>query len=361
MKKIIVAILTLSMILVLITGCGGGSSAGNASTGGNASASGDDDTVYEVVFSSQEVDSSVHSRIAIELWANKIEEATNGRVKFVYYWGSSISGVPELLDNLESGAVDAAWAATSAYAGRYTATKGVTLPGLGLIAGADGAEAIWQWLQEEEPTNERGTLVLAACYPAGDMYITNNKKEIKVASDFYGLRLRPLNSAWQAVFEKLDVVPVSFGMNDTYENIEKNICDGLVQDFVYYSWSRIYEVSQYYLDKPMSINIGFLYLSPHFLNRLPDDLREIVLSCGGLELSRQAGAMILESQEAMQKDIVDNGGIIYPATAEISDLLENSFEAGRADWIKECDARDGYDGQELYDRLIKVTSPYFGK
>jgi TRAP-type C4-dicarboxylate transport system substrate-binding protein len=351
MKRFIAFVLALILLLALV-GCG--SSKAEPTTGA-------DEQVYECAFSSQEVETSVHSKIAIELWANKIEEATNGRVKFVYYWNSSLSGVNELLDNLESGAVDAAWAATSAYSGRYTATKGVTLPGLGLVASADGAEAIWNWLHEEKCTNERGSLVLAACYPAGDMYIVNNKKEINSADDFYGLRLRALNSAWQAVFEGMGVVPMSFAMNDSYENIEKNVCDGLVQDHIFYSWSRIYEVADYCLDKSLSVNIGFLYMSPKFLEKLPEDLREIVLSCGGLELSRAAGQVIAESQETLRQEFIDAGGDVYPATGEVSELLESSYPAGVANWIAECDAREGYDGQELYDRLIEVTGPYLGK
>ena len=353
MKKIIAIILALLMLGTLVFGC---SPKTPAAPSGDAA----DDTVYEVTFSSQNAESSIHSQNAIELWGNKIEEATGGRVKFVYYWSSSISGIPELLDNLESGTVDAAWAATGSYAGRLTALIGASAPGRGIRSTAAGAEAVWNWLHEEECQKELGSLVLAAAYPNGDVVINNKVKEIQTAQDFQGLRLRATNSAWQAVFEELGIVPMSFGMNDTYENLEKSVCDGLVQDFDFLSWSRIYEVSPYSMDLPCSINVSMLLFSQHFIDRLPEDLREIVLGCGGLELSRACGESLAQNDISRKQVFIDNGGIVYTPSAEVVSALQGSFGMGVDNWMKECDAK-GYDGQALNSRLLEVIGPFVGK
>ena len=351
MKRVIIVILALSMLLAIMCGCGNSSA---------PASSGDSNKVYEAKFATQEIETTFNSRIAVELWAEKVEAATDGRVKFVYYWSNSLCDVRDLLDNAESGAVDAFWAATSAFVGRYVAYLGLTLPGLGLITSADGAEAMWNWLQQEECAKERGTAVLVACYPTGDMTINNSKGEIKTAADFNGLRLRALNSAWQAVYGELGIVPLSFNLPDTYENISKNVCDGLVLDFNYLFFNRIYEVSKYNFDASFSNNVGTIYLSPVFLDSLPDDLREIVLSCGGVELCREAGDYMASKLEGLKKGWVEEGGVLYPVSDEVNAALENAFKAGVANWIEECDGK-GYNGQELYDRLISVTGPYFGK
>ena len=350
MKRIIAAIIILAMATALVCGCNS-----SKKTSGAA-----DDTVYEVLLSSQNAESSIHSKNVVDIWAKRIEEATNGRVKFVYYWSSSLSGIPELLDNLESGAVGAAWAGTGSYPGRFTALTGTGRPGLGLRSTAAGAEALWNWFQVEECQKELGTLVLAGAYPNGDVVINNSVREIKTASDFQGLRLRAMNSSWQAAFEELGIVPMSFGMNDTYENLEKNVADGLVQDFDFLAWSRIFEVSPFAMDQGLSVNASLLLFSPHFLNSLPDDLREIVMGCCGIELSRACGEALEKNDSQRRQEYIDGGGIVYPATPEVMSALEGSYGAARDNWIRECDQK-GYDGNALNQRLLEIVAPFVGK
>jgi TRAP-type C4-dicarboxylate transport system substrate-binding protein len=363
MKKSIVGVLVLSMLIALLTGCGGASSsngsdtqAENASSSDTSSAP-DDGEVYEVTFATQELETTFHSQIVQQLWANKIEEASNGRIKFVYYWSNSFCDVRDLLDNCESGALDAFWAASSAFAGRYVAYMGLTLPGLGFKTSPEVGEAMWNWLQEEECAQERGTAVLAACYPTGDTTINNSVREIQTAADFKGLRLRAPNSAWQAVLERLGAVPMSYNLPDAYDNISKNVSDGLLMDYQYLYFNRFYEIAPYTFAEPLSTNVGTIYVSQHFLDRLPEDLRQIVLDAGGVELCKAAGEFMEEKAEQLQLDWTEAGGTVYNVSEEVGAALDDAYEAGIEKWIAECDAK-GYDGQELYNRLITMVTPY---
>lgn len=347
MKKVIALLIALVMMFTLVA-CGDS----------KAPAKEDEQEVYEIVFATQELETTIHSQIARDHWAKSIEEASNGRLKFVFYYSNSYCDVRDLLDNCESGAVDAFWAASSAFAGRYCALYGLTMPGVGLGTDADTAEAMWHWLQEEECASERGSAVLCACYPIETSILAN--KQINTPEDFKGLRLRAPNSSWQVVLEQLGAVPLNFNLPDAYDNISKNVSDGLIMDYNYLYFNRFYEIAPYFYDDNLSTNVGTIYVSQHLLDRLPDDLAQIILDNSGVEMCRKAGTIMEEQLKTLKEDWVAAGGTCYAPSAEVSAALEAAFELGVEKWIEECNAK-GYNGEELYQRLLEVVGPFVKK
>ena len=351
----IATVLAFVIVLSLAAACGGGSSKGGSQSNTQSpqdSAPVADNTVYELVFSQQDPETSIHAKIIQELWGNKIEEASGGRIKIVYGWAGSFSGVPELLDNVENGVLDGCWAATSQFAGRYTAISGMTLPGIGLKVDDNGAEAIWKWLHEEEPQKEIGALYLQAMYLPGDSTIYNSKRELKTVADFSGLRIRTLNPAWTMVLDNLKANPMTFNLPETYENIEKNVADGYVMDYSWSTANRAYEVAPYALDAQLGLNIASIYLSQHFLDKLPDDLRQIFYDFDGLAFAKAANQEISKYQEEVKSAFT-----LTPISDEIANEISRLSIDARGIWKQQCTDK-GYDAESLDARLAALLAQY---
>jgi TRAP-type C4-dicarboxylate transport system substrate-binding protein len=125
MKKIIALVLVFSLVFALAA-CGGGGD--SEPVGGDGPA--DEGKVYKmnVSFAAPEF-----SNPGITAAFERIQEASNGRIEFTYYYSWSLSSVPTVIDDLNSGIVDIAAVPVTEHMNLFPYTNLVTYtPFLGL-------------------------------------------------------------------------------------------------------------------------------------------------------------------------------------------------------------------------------------
>jgi len=260
MKKLIALLLCLVLAVGALAGCSGGTSntpAGSPAASPAASPSGgepaspapsSDGKVYECVFNSTDLETTCNSQIVLA-WEEEVTEASDGRIQFVNYWSGALASSPESIDAVKNGVVDLTFFITSIYPGVIVGANVMSAPGLGLTFDENGAMACWEVFSGYEPiTKEFDGMKLLGCSTNGGFSIFNSARPIKALSDFTGLRIRINNSMTEGFLQYLGATPVSFNFGDTYENIEKNVCDGTMMDWDALYKMRIFEVAPYVVD-----------------------------------------------------------------------------------------------------------------
>lgn len=342
MKKIIALILALVMCLSLCA-CGGGNDDKTPTSGDNAPAA--DDTVYELIVQNHDPATSICAQW-LEDWGAKVEEASNGRIKFIYYHGGSLGSAGETVDMVLNGQADIGWTAASINVGRFPATDGITLPLLGYEDTVEASKAMWYMFENydyiSDEWSEFHVLSMAA---ACDVPIGTNK-QINTVADFAGLRIRAGVPGVVYLLEELGAVPVSFAIPDTYENLEKNVADGCMNDWHNMDSLNLWDVVDYVLDSGTYYSNNALIMNKDSYNELPDDLKAILDEYSGEYAILMAGEYWERSVGEAQAAAAEAGTVVYTPSEEVAAAIEAAAAVARDKWADDMDA-NGLDGDQI--------------
>ena len=357
MKKIIALLLCLLMVAAVFAGCSSGTSQPAASPAA-PEASGEpaapaapaapaDGDVYEIVFNSTDLETTCNSQIVLA-WEDVVTEASGGRLQFVNYWSGALASTPESIDAIKNGVIDLTFFITSVYPGVIVGANIMSAPGLGLTFDENGAMACWEVFTGYEPiAKEFDGMKLLGCSTNGGFTVFNSVRPIEKLADFSGLRIRINNSMTEGFLQHLGATPVSFNFGDTYENIEKNVCDGTMMDYDALYKMRIFEVAPYLLDTTgLCSTTTAVVMNPDCYDALPEDLQQIIDEYSGEYLVKLAGKMKAEANEKAIQDWKDAGGEFVPISDEILAAFPDAAQAGFDNFIAEADAA-GFDGAEI--------------
>ena len=367
MKKALALILVLVMALSLFAGCGDKAPAstpadkpadsGNAPADKPADKPADDGKVYELVVSMHDAEVAYSSQ-ALKAWGDEIEAASNGRIKFVYFFGGSIANMLEGMDAVANGSCDIVWSAPALFPGRFASTLVASLPMIGLPNNADGGEIVWNMYAKSEAVQAewQGVKVLAL-HANGAATILTTEKKIESPDDFKDLRIRTTTNSVNAFLTTLGCAPTSFSVGETFENLEKGIADGTIADWNITDAFRLYDVAKYQSDDDINVALGCILMNPAAYDKLPADLQAIIDEHSGAYASRFMSDFLGAVIPGIKDNCVANGMEIYNFPAEVAPLLEQAKQAGLQAWMYEV-AATGVDGQPIYDLFLSELQAF---
>jgi TRAP-type C4-dicarboxylate transport system substrate-binding protein len=337
MKRFLSLLVVIVFSVLMLAGCGSAATTQTA-TG----------ETYEIIFNTADVETTATAQIALA-WQKIIEEKSNGRIKFINYFSGTMATSPELIDATKNGVIDMCFFVTSLYPGIIVGSNILSAPGLGLTFDENGAMATWETINgNEQLKNEfKGMKLLATCTNGG-FTIINSKKPIEKLSDFKGLRIRINNAMTQGFITYLDGTPMSFNVPDTYENIEKRVCDGSWMDWDWFFQNRLYEVAPYAVDTEglCSTTTAFV-MNEDCYNKLPADLKAIIDENSGEPFVRLAGRIKKEGNDKAWAAYKE-AGTLTSLSAEILAEVPAATKAGLDRFIADAN-KAGLDGQAIVD------------
>lgn len=364
MKKALALILVIVMALSLFAGCGnnstpsGGNNGAQTSTPSNSDKTNTDDgKVYELIVSMHDSEAAYSSQ-ALKEWGTEIEEASNGRIKFIWYFSGSIANAMESMDAVANGTCDICWSAPALFPGRFAATLVASLPMIGLPNNADGGEVVWNMYEKNETIQAewKGMKVLALHANGAATILTTNKK-IESAADFKDLRIRTTTNSVNAFLTTLGCAPTSFTVTDTFENLEKNIADGTIADWNITSSYRLYDVAKYQSDDNINVALGCILMNPDSYAKLPADLQAIIDEHSGVYASRFMSEFLGNVIADIKTECTENGMEIYNFPESVHDALEEAKQAGLNAWYDEV-AASGVDGEAIYAAFLEELAAF---
>lgn len=362
MKKALALILVIVMALSLFAGCGDKAPASSAPADKPADSAGTDapaadDTVYELVVSMHDAEVAYSSQ-ALKAWGTEIEEASGGRIKFIWYFGGAIANAMESMDAVTNGTCDITWSAPALFPGRFAGTLVASLPMIGLPNNADGGEIVYNmYAKNESIQNEWAGMKVLALHANGAATILTTSKKIESPEDFKDLRIRTTTNSVNAFLTTLGCAPTSFAVTDTFENLEKGIADGTIADWNITDAFRLYDVATYQSDDDINVALGCILMNPDSYAKLPADLQAIIDEHSGAYASRFMSEFLGSVIPGIKETCKENGMEIYNFPDEVKPLLEEAKQAGLEAWYEEV-AAVGIDGEVLYQAFLAELAAF---
>jgi len=208
----------------------------------------------------------------IPMWMTKMEEATNGAVKFEWIGGPESIPIEEQFNAVRNGIAEVGFNTSSYYAHLMPETLSLHLS---------------PYTPEEERNNgyfkylddrftEQGVTYIGRWLGPSPFYLWSNS-EIKKLDDLVGLSFRS-NPTYQDILEALDVQPVTVTPSDVYTSLERKMVDGFGFPLLGPKTPGWTEVTNYIIDEPFLNQNGTILINDLAFQELSDDLQEAILT-----------------------------------------------------------------------------------
>jgi TRAP-type C4-dicarboxylate transport system substrate-binding protein len=358
-----IGIISILLIIVAsVTACGGSPSNSTAppesgeATAGDAATPADDGTVYEFNFTHQDPATTKMAPV-FDQWCKDLEANSNGRIKVTMYYGGTLAGPTEALNMVEQGSVDLCWNAISHNPGRFEISEIMSLPYVG-IDNPMLATVVYNELYNEVPEikSEWNMVHVLAMNQNANNPISTRDVKLDDPKKFEGLRIRSTLQPAITLFTELGASPMSFSITDSYENISKNVADGLLNDWHNLEAQNLWEVCKYTLDVNAGPGFGFVAMNPDSYNSMPEDLRQIFDDTSkGLDM--KLAEVMANCRQSYAEVAAANGVEIYKPNEAVDTAMSAAAEKSKQAWIDTVAAK-GFDGEALLATLTEKCDKY---
>lgn len=215
-------------------------------------------------------------KIATEVFAKRVEEATKGQVKIQFFYNSQLAPVQQGLDALKKGVTDL-WNGSSSWGGTVPEGDVIWLP-----FGFRGAQHAMHVLREtgvgkilDEAYRKQGAHILFY-WPSGGMVFIS-KKPVKSIDDVKGMKLRFQYTIWKSWYQRMGASPVNVAVAEQYEALMRGTADATIYPEYTIETYKFNEVCKY-ITEPAVVDPGMCYMlvSTEKWNSIPEDLRKVV-------------------------------------------------------------------------------------
>jgi TRAP-type C4-dicarboxylate transport system substrate-binding protein len=257
------------------------------------------------------------SALGAVYWANQIEKVTNGRLKVEQHAPGSLCTTTSIIDMIEQGVVDCAMS----YGGYYTGV----IPECNLSTGLPMVhqtmdECIDAWLNRgyleiiREAFSKRG--IYYCFYPVDNWYNYTLIKPIKTLDDLKGLKIRALG-VYGRLTQLLGASAVSIPGPETYMALKLKTVDGALYSAAAMVDTKVDEVTKYTIYPTAAQITADFYISQKSLDKLPADVRHIVISASD-DIFIRGGALVQIRDQDAQRQLVKKGvKRIYLSDADV--------------------------------------------
>ncbi|NLY71979.1 MAG: TRAP transporter substrate-binding protein [Clostridiales bacterium] len=261
----------LLLVLLLLVSLGACSSGGNGGEGEEQQS----DEVIVLRWSNTATYPSQPNVIMREF--KKVLEEKTDRIKVQLYEAGSYGGPNEMVQALQSGTMHVVTFPAGFFA---TVAPDITVLDIPFLF-KDPEEAN-DILNGETPAldeylHSQGLDAVCWIYESGKDILLN--KEVKSLADLKGLNIRTYSSpASQDEITALGAVPIMLSSADVAMGLQQGTIDGVHCGNTFSVPAKLYELTDYYLKAPGTQNPIPVMFSKTFLDNLPDDLRELLLT-----------------------------------------------------------------------------------
>lgn len=306
------------VLLLCLCACGGDKNPGPSSSGEpqGSQSTGDDGKTYSLRLGSFPGDTMNF----MNDFAADVEQASGGRLKIEVMNFLTLGSPADAVVMTKDGSLDMMVISGTEYCGYEPCSAVVAVP---LVVGDIGRayELEKELLAEGWFSDWDGEVI--SMMLTDMQYIAVAKKEIKSVADFSGLIGRCQNANGVAVLQKLGSSITNVSTNEVYMSLETGVIDFSVSSPTQMRSSAYGEVVDYIIDQPLYCDVNCLVMNKASFANLPEDLQQVLKTCGAqMEEEYQAWNVAAE-QEAIQS--LKNAGVNFIPCPE--DVLSTIREA----------------------------------
>ena len=292
-------------------------------------------------------------------WADRVEEASNGRIKIERYGSMQLGGSPpELMDQAIDGVADIVWTVVGYTPGRYPSTEVFELPFLMTDARAMSS-AFWQMFETHMKDGEFKDLKILGTWVHGPGVI-HSKAPVTTPADMQGLKIRGGSRLANVLLEKVGATPVGLPVPAIPEALSKGVIDGTTIPWEVTGSLKVPELvgNHTEFESGALYTLGFvLAMNKDRFDSLDPELQKAIEDNSGLAFSILAGGTQADSDGPARQLAVDAGNNIITVSGDGLQEWKDASQPVYDEWLADMESK-GIDGQALIDEARALMDAY---
>ena len=298
-------------------------------------------------------------KLILDVWADKVEADSKGRIKIERYPSMQLGGKPpELMDQAIDGVADIVWTVVGYTPGRYPSTEVFELPFMVKDARA-ASSAYWQMFEKHMRDTEFKDVHILGTWVHGPGMLHTNK-EVRSPDDMQGLKIRGGSRLVNELLEITGATPVGMPVPAIPEGLSKGVIDGTTIPWEVTSALKVPELVKNHTEFTGAAlyDLTFvLAMNKDKYESLPDDLKKVIDDNSGLEFSIFAGGTQSDADGPARQAAVDMGNNIVTLNEEETQVWRDASQPIYDSWVAEMNDK-GIDGQALIDEARSLMDAY---
>lgn len=342
MKKRMFSVLTaVSMIALLITGCGGNS-------GGEQTADGEQ--TYNWRFAHEEPVGSIQDQY-VHKFVETLSEKSDGKINVEIYPVGQIGDATQQTELLQNGGIEFAMVSPG--------NTGTIVPENQLFSlhflFSDDMEKNKEIFKSSKALNEMlsgkyldKNIKVLSYWPEGFMQWTSSKK-LQNPSDFKGFKMRTMPSPMiVAAYEAYGANPTPVPYMEVYSGLQLKMIEGQENPLSAIEEMKFCEVQDYLTLSDASLYVTTTSVNPQFFDGLPEDIQNIILETAdemedyGFQIQAELNGGALEQIKATT-DVE-----VMTLTPEQREEFKKASMSAREKYV----GMVGEEGQKILDTLV---------
>ncbi|MFU8882619.1 MAG: TRAP transporter substrate-binding protein [Rhodobacterales bacterium] len=290
-------------------------------------------------------------KLVLDVWADKVEADSDGRIKIERYPSMQLGGTPpELINQVIDGIADIVWTVAGYTPGRFPQAEVFELPFMMTNAEAT-SRAYWEFAEANMLDSEYKDFKTLAVWVHGPGLI-HSKNPITSVADLNGVKLRAPTRTTTTMFGALGATPIGMPVPAIPESLSKGVIDAAVIPWEVTASLRVAELVNNHTsfgDEALYTTSFIFAMNKDKYNSLPDDLKAVIDDNSGLEFSAFAGKTMAGADEPSMKLAMERGNNIITLTPEQVAEWKEAAAGVETAWVEDL-TKAGYDGQAVLDQ-----------
>lgn len=293
----------------------------------------------------------------LDVWADRVEADSNGRIKVERFPSMQLGGTPpQLIDQAIDGVADITWTVAGYTPGRFPQLEVFELPFISPDAEAT-SRAYWQLAEERMMDTDFAAFKPLGLWVHGPGVIHANRP-ISEVEDLRGLKLRAPSRTTTTLFTDLGATSVGMPVPAVPESLSRGVIESAVIPWEVVPSLKVQELVTNHTEFTGNAlyTLAFIMAMNHdSYNALPDDLKAVIDANSGLEFSAFAGRTQQEYDAPARALAEERGNTIITLDAAQTAAWAEAAAPTIDAWIAEADAA-GIDGTGLYRDAVALIA-----
>lgn len=285
----------------------------------------------------------------LDVWADKVEADSDGRIKIERYPSMQLGGKPpELVDQVLDGVADIVWTLPGYTPGRFPSTEVFELPFMETNAEAT-SRAYWQLAEKHFMDTEFGDLKMLGLWVHGPGLI-HSSEPVTEPADLNGVKLRAPTRVTNQLFTGLGATTVGLPVPAVPEALSKGVIDATVIPWEVTASLKVGELVKNHTefgDASLYTATFIFAMNKDKYEALPDDLKKVIDDNSGEDFSAFAGKVMQDYDAPARQVAVDLGNNIIELTPEQVQVWRDASAGVEKAWVEEMSSR--IDAQALVE------------
>lgn len=212
----------------------------------------------------------------VQVWAERIDTATDGQVKITSYPGGTLVGAADTYNGVKDGIADIGLSCFAYTRGQFPVLEAFELPGVLYENSKVASMVAWEGIKQLNPEEVQDTkLLMVIATGPGDLFTT---VPIRTLEDLEGVVIRATGLSAKTI-SALGGTPEGMPQSDAYEALSKGVVQGNLSPVEVLKGWKHGEVTQYLTRTPFLYNtLFFVTMNLDKWNSMPKSLQEKVMA-----------------------------------------------------------------------------------